>query len=278
MYVAIGIGTLLLGGWVLNSPSDEKRDEGVVPATPAVAPLLLLPGSRPYTPPPTAPTAPGAQQPVRQQPPDRANFMPLAPTEAAPPGTPGTPGLSPPTQPMPEGAGGGVQAGGAYGPAAARMPMAPTYRHPSVSPGASGASPSSPYNAFTQQQTQLAAAWTPQKAFNNYQPPPSGRWTPQKAFNNYQPPPSGSSPYMNLFRTGTNNGTIDNYTTLVRPALQQLSDNQKFGNDIFGLQRNARIQGAALQQINPQARSLQGVGTPQYYMNTGGYYPGMYGP
>ena len=91
----------------------------------------------------------------------------------------------------------------------------------------------SPYNAFTQQQSSLAAAWTPQKAFTNY-----------------QPPSSGVSPYMNLFRTGTNNGTIDNYTTLVRPALQQQTANQQFGSDIFGLQRNARLQSAALQQLD----------------------------
>ena len=121
-------------------------------------------------------------------------------------------------------------------------------------------SASSPYNAFDQQQTQLSAATTPQKAFASY-----------------QPPSSGVSPYMNLFRTDTSNGTIDNYTTLVRPALQQQNANQQFGNDIFGLQRNARIQDAALQQLDHSARTLQGVGTPQYYMNYGGYYPG-YGP
>ncbi len=61
---------------------------------------------------------------------------------------------------------------------------------------------------------------------------------------------------MNLFRTGTNNGTIDNYTTLVRPALQQQTANQQFGSDIFGLQRNARLQGAALQQLDRQPRNL----------------------
>jgi hypothetical protein len=183
--------------------------------------------------------------------------MPLPPTEAASAGAPGTPGLVPPTQPMPaEGAAGGGPAGGVYGPPMARMPMSPTYRHPTPS---SGAPPNSPYSAFSQQQTQLAAAWTPQKAFNNY-----------------QPPSSSSSPYMNLFRTGTNNGTIDNYTTLVRPAFQQMSANQQINNDIFGLQRSERIHQAALQQLNPQTRSLQSVGTPQYYMNSyGGYYPGL---
>ena len=132
--------------------------------------------------------------------------------------------------------------------------MAPTYnpampvRRPDTS---------SSYTAFDQQQSQLMSGWAPQKAFSNY-----------------QPPPSGVSPYMNLFRNDTNNGTIDNYTTLVRPALQQQSINQQFRGDIFGLERAGRIQGAALRQSNRQARLLQSVGTPQYYMNYSGYYPG----
>ena len=190
---------------------------------------------------------PGAQTPGRMG----MGVMPSSPTEAAPPGTPGTPGLSPPTQPKlgEEGAAGG---GGAAG--AGYMPMAPTYRRPA--PPMSIAA--SPYSAFTEQQTLLSAAWSPQKAFANY-----------------QPPSSGVSPYMNLFRTGTNNGTIDNYTTLVRPALQQQSANQTFGTDIFGLQRSERIQSMALQQVDRSARTLQGVGTPQYYLNSGMPQPYM---
>jgi hypothetical protein len=255
MYVTISIGAMLLGGWVL-SPTDETRDEATAPAPQAAAPYLPLMKLLP----PTAPsTGPGGQQPGRQQQPERPNFMPMVPTEAAPGLAARGPGLVPPTQPMPaEGTGGGPQAAGAYGPAVSRIPMAPTYRQPSLPPaaGATGA-----YSPFAQQEQQRMAAWMPQKAFANY-----------------QPPPSGSSPYMNLWRTGTNNGTIDNYTTLVRPALQQQNANQQFGNDIFGLQRAERIQRAAIQQVNPQSRYLQGIGTPQYYMNTGGYYPGMYGP
>jgi len=95
-----------------------------------------------------------------------------------------------------------------------------------------------------------------------------------KAFASARPFTSGVSPYMNLFRTGTNNGTIDNYTTLVRPALQQMALNQTVSNDIFGLQRSARLQNAALQQLN-QPRTLQSVGTPQYYMNSGTPQPYM---
>ena len=62
--------------------------------------------------------------------------------------------------------------------------------------------------------------------------------------------PSGVSPYMELFRNDTNGGTIDNYTTLVRPALTSRSMNQQFGSDISACTRNARLQDAALQQMN----------------------------
>jgi hypothetical protein len=101
---------------------------------------------------------------------------------------------------------------------------------------------------------------------------PSG----QKAFSNYQLP-SGVSPYMSLFRTGTNNGTVDNYSTLVRPQFNQQYLNQQYGRDIRGLQSDTRLQNQA---IMSQSRQLQGVSTPQFYMNYGSYYsfPGGGGP
>ena len=80
---------------------------------------------------------------------------------------------------------------------------------------------------------------------------------------------------MGLFRNDTTGGTIDNYSTLVRPALDQRSMNQQFNMDIYGLERNARLQNAALQQMNRcnNSRAPQSIGTPQFYMNYGGYYP-----
>jgi hypothetical protein len=92
-----------------------------------------------------------------------------------------------------------------------------------------------------------------------------------KAFGGYRTP-SGVSPYMNLFRRD-NGGTVDNYTSLVRPDLEQRSLNQTFTRDIRGLQSNTMQQGSALQQLNN--RTLQGVSTPQFYMNMGNYYPGQ---
>ena len=85
----------------------------------------------------------------------------------------------------------------------------------------------------------------------------------------------GVSPYMNLFRNDTNGGTIDNYSTFVRPALDQRSMNQQFNMDIYGLERNARLQNRALQQMDRGGpRAPQSIGTPQFYMNYGNYYPG----
>jgi hypothetical protein len=94
----------------------------------------------------------------------------------------------------------------------------------------------------------------------------------EKAFSGYRTP-SGVSPYMNLFRRDSM-GTVDNYTTLVRPELEQRYLNQQFKSDIGGLERSTRMQGMNLQQMNQEARTLQGVGTPQYYMNYGNYYQG----
>ena len=94
-----------------------------------------------------------------------------------------------------------------------------------------------------------------------------------KAFATARPFSSGVSPWMGLFRNDTNGGTIDNYSTQVRPALDQRSLNQQFNMDVYGLQRNAQIQNAALQQLNNRAnsRAPQVIGTPQFYQNGGGY-------
>jgi hypothetical protein len=95
-----------------------------------------------------------------------------------------------------------------------------------------------------------------------------------KAFSGVAPSSSGSSPYMNLFRSGSNNGTIDNYTTLVRPELDQQRANQKFGADIHGLENSTHVQGMNIRQLNRDTQTLQGVNATQYFMNYGDYYQG----
>ena len=78
---------------------------------------------------------------------------------------------------------------------------------------------------------------------------------------------------MGLFRNDTNGGTIDNYSTVVRPALDQRSMNLQFNVDIYGLTRNARIQNAALQDMGRGGASApQIIGTPQFYNSNNNYY------
>jgi hypothetical protein len=94
-----------------------------------------------------------------------------------------------------------------------------------------------------------------------------------RPFTNYQAPYVGTSPYMNLYRGGTG-GVIDNYTSLVRPALQQQQANQAFTSDIHGLQNSSRVQGLSLRRLGQETNSLRGVNATQYFMNYGDYYPG----
>ncbi len=92
-----------------------------------------------------------------------------------------------------------------------------------------------------------------------------------KAFSGAQQTSSGVSPYMNLFRNG--GGGVDNYSTLVRPELEQRRANQQFGADIHGLQGSTQVQGMAIRRIGQEQQNLQGVGAQQYFMNYGDYYP-----
>ena len=79
--------------------------------------------------------------------------------------------------------------------------------------------------------------------------PPAGRPAPSigvqpqasaslaKPFSNYAASPA-ISPWLNLYRNGTANGTIDNYTALVRPGLAQQAASQYFGPPTDGPQNN----------------------------------------
>jgi hypothetical protein len=84
------------------------------------------------------------------------------------------------------------------------------------------------------------------------------------------------SPYMNLFRTGNAGGTIDNYSTLVRPELDQRRLNSQMGNDINNLESTYNVQSMNIRQLGRQTQSLNGVNANQYYMNYGDYYSGFH--
>ena len=272
MNITLGIGVMLLGGWVLNAPSNvnnlpplQPMDEYYQSAAPARSeaaptPTLSPRSGQSLTPPtpmnmagnePGLPYPPTAAQPTPsgQQPPSanagttpagaRSKSMPLAPT-ANPSSAEGQ---------------GTVASEPAYGSGGLQMPIAPTAPLPSA------------------QGSNSASAAMPPMSSPAMSNPSFGGFAPrgQKAFSTYNPFASGVSPYMNLFRPSSL-GTVDNYTTLVRPALEQRDANQRYNMDIFGLERRARIQQESLQRMSTEQRTLQGVGTPQYYMNYGGYY------
>jgi hypothetical protein len=190
--------------------------------------------------------------------PGMVRALPTVPTELAQPNTPGMPEMpQPPTAGQPA----------ADQNASSRMPNAPTYRPPTAP-----APPRSSYSSYAtlEQQRQLAGT----AAYRSFAPS-SG---PEKVYAGTQVSSSGVSPYMQLFRNDTAGGTIDNYTTLVRPQLQQQRLNQQFGVDLWGMQRENRLQQSSLLRMQENARSLQGVGTPQFYMNAGNSYPGYSNP
>jgi hypothetical protein len=203
--------------------------------------------------------------------------MPLAPTDPALGlgGQQGGFGLpTPPTQPA---SNFGVPGPGGIVPAPGQMPPPPTGYPRPASSYASGGPSAAYYNLLSQQQQRMGSGMSAPGS-----PPMLGAPGPQKPFGPATTVYGGgagyNSAYMNLFRSN-NGGTIDNYNTLVRPQLQQQALNEQTANDIYGLDRQNRIQQALMQgSLYNGPRSLQGVGTPQYYMNYGRYYPGVGNP
>ncbi len=312
MNIAIGISTLLLGGWVLNTPVQD-----LPPDQADQTPVLEIP----FSPPAESAERAAADRARRNESPERAfprdevegrlreqkepqtqtnlgdstrrNALAqgrLTPQVNQPQGNVQKRASwvlpSPPTDPL-----------RANVPGAPPLPLPPTMRESDLTPGAGPAdpyaSPTTPriadlppsrqaysprtaqapstYDETTQNRDLAAEGMHP--AYTQQPPAP-------KAFAEARPFSSGVSPYMNLFRNDTNGGTIDNYSTYVRPALNQQSTNQQFNMDLYGLQRNQKIQSAILQQLGRDYNSCapQSIGTPQFYMNYGNYYPGSYGP
>jgi hypothetical protein len=260
MYIAVAVGTFLLGGWVLDSPP-ETEDSSAAPQaqqqqqqSPAPMPILPRDQSRGMTAGQRGRTPTNAM--MRMQP-QQQNPMPLAPTESAGPDA----GMNQPTAPT----------SGFINPMPGQSaPMAPTERRSNMS-DSGGYRPSSYSSLGSRAPSQSMPSGTASFMTPPATAVPQATATQEKAFSGYRAS-SGISPYMNLFRRD-NGGTVDNYTTLVRPESEQRFLNQRFGNDIRGLQNSTRTQGINLQNLNQQNRTLQGVGTPQYYMNYGNYYP-----
>jgi hypothetical protein len=294
MIAAIGIGTLVFGAWVLvnpavapldtsgNAPCAQSANGGVCPSgARSNDPARMLPrdeverkkryaaSSSEHSPAAMESKQQGGgkkteasahsewlKETQRRDP----GMMPASPTEFG--------GYGMPTAPtaIPENAGPGLMPDGSNGPMVSGMPMIPTSRRVGAPRDAN--SPSYQDEAYAQRQ---------RSTLNSY-PAPVSQPTSAKAFASSRPFSSGVSPYMGLFRNDTAGGTIDNYSTLVRPAIDQRSMNQQFNSDIYGLERNSKIQNAMLRQMqNSSSRSPRGVSTPQYDRAYGGYYPGYFG-
>jgi hypothetical protein len=92
-----------------------------------------------------------------------------------------------------------------------------------------------------------------------------------KPFANYKPSPT-ISPWLNLYRNDTANGTQDNYTGVVRPMLEQQSANQHFAAQINSNTTKLQQQQSALQQSGQEVPVGAGLVNPQYFINYGNYY------
>jgi hypothetical protein len=186
-------------------------------------------------------------------------LMPIAPTDSAAGSQIGQSyQYLPPTSRSAVGdAGSGGRSSGMYGPSG--VPTSPTHARPGEPQSYTSMQTITQQNRI-QSAARNATAASPQLT--------------AKPFSGSTQRSSTTSPYMNLFRSGNSNGTIDNYTTLVRPELDQQRANQKFGADIHGLENSTHVQGLNIQQLNRDTQSLQGVNATQYYMNYGDFYQG----
>ena len=101
-----------------------------------------------------------------------------------------------------------------------------------------------------------------------------GRSSP-KPFQDYQRP-TGYSPWMNLYTTPTNGGTVSPYTNSVQPQIQQQQNNAQMAEQIRGVQSNqyrlmSGVGGTTEQDIGGAGG---GMTNPNAYLNVGGTYQG----
>jgi hypothetical protein len=276
MNIAIGVWTLVLGGVLI--PGTDSFVAGPGMATRQEATMESgVPGGGLISPRLEAPPAgqgPGgigrwrsAPVPYRETTQDyrrsafQDSLIPFAPTDpsaasSAYPWGPPTAG-SPPEeqfslQPP-------LTGGPPTGPSGSQVSGSPGYGRPSATrPAYRGYSP---YSSYASQMARIPASGLARGAA--YPSAASG----SKPYDDYRRPPS-VSPYMQLGRTDSWYGDIDNYNQYVKPGLEQLNANQQVRSQIRGLQNSVRTLGR-------QTQSLRGIVIPQYYMNYGGYYPGF---
>lgn len=266
MKCALQWTVVILVGGLLGSASTPAWAQGGMPAAaplgqPPVAtqpqPLAsqLLPsgnptgGARPFAAPPAL------AYPSTAYPAPAAN--PPAWTAAPPAMTPATLG-----QVTPGGLGAGSSLGGgsSLGIGRGTLPTAPlTPVNPFAS--AQGYSTTTPATISSGVQRGRAGSGTSGRG---------GSSRPSKPYANFTPP-SPVSPYMNLYRNDGVSG-VNNYYSLVKPALDQRAYNQQTQREIQTLQTNTRTQSQMLNQLNVPANPTT---LPQNsFQNLQNYYPG----
>ncbi|MBN2474250.1 MAG: hypothetical protein JXB62_06565 [Pirellulales bacterium] len=270
MNAAIGIWAIVLGGWVLP----EMTPPVPQPETPIYRPPETGGGmsGRSGLPGPARRTSPGLPGGAGsglgfgsgatggRAASNEQLMMPFAPTdplsaEVHPWGAPtadqgyGTGNAS-----------GGVVIPRGVGQASAGSPPAnPTLPYINAGPGQRPSPTASPYASQLRNYNSVA-----HRRFMSSAPPSTAQ---NKPFSGYQQNPA-ISPYMNLFRTDNNRGTVDNYYTLVKPGIDQRTANLRTQTQIQRLQ-------TATQNLGVQTQQGHGTGAAGYFMNYGGYYPGF---
>ena len=148
---------------------------------------------------------------------------------------------------------------------AANVPLPPTGRA-GVSRYPTPTGPRGVGSSFTSQAAAEAMSGSRPSARTGVSPRPFSDYSPR----------SGVSPYMNLFRTSSSGfAEIDNYNTLVRPALQQRQTNRQTQWDVHSLRSRSGAQGTQLRELNQRTDALQGTFQRNRFGNHFDYYPGL---
>jgi len=269
MNIAIGIGTLLLGGWVL--PSAEQPLADLPPQPQAFGTPTQRPGPRPGTGDTGGAYRYGTGQTSRA--------LRLGTDETAVPIAPTDPLLTAPESPW-QAPTQDLPSGQAYpygtrrpSPEGAAGPARSAYRPPtSMSRSRTGVSrPTGRVGAQLTPQQQMQQQARLEMMLPKTMPAPSQATKP---FAGYSAPPT-VSPYLNMFRSNLSGLPSDNYNTWVRPQLEQNRQSHVFGGEIRGLQSAARVQGSVLQRLGKKTETIGGTMAPEYFQNYRDYYPGF---
>jgi hypothetical protein len=264
MNVAIGIGTLLLGGWVMPDSGSPQPD---LPTQRFEQPS---PGGRPEMP-KTRPSSgsPSGTRSTRQGG-DEEPSIPLSPTDPSPDSSWPNPTQTKPGGPSTGGYGTRSSPGGNQG-----MNSPRPQRTQSTRPARSYGSSSAAGRPVFRPNVDLIGMQQAPTPHPETGPKPQASGTRMsKPFEGYKAP-SGVSPYMNLFRFDPVGGVQNNYNMYVQPQLEQNRANQVLGGQIRGLQSGARLQTSALQRLGKKTDNLGGTMAPEYFQNLGNYYPGL---